>query len=200
MKKLFILTLFFISSFGFSQNLARVSKVNGIEVYILCEPVRKYEVVIGKGNSLQWSSFLTGGIINESVATKVSKFVKGVIEKAKEEKIEFDAIVYTNGKTVSAIKFTDTVTAETDRIAEVQKIDGMPVFVMNEPLKKYTVESEKGPGIKWKSFVTAGLVNNSIEQDIDKYSNRFKSHFKKQKIDAIVYSTGKECIGVKFTE
>lgn len=178
--------------------MARVNKVNGVEVYVLCEPVRKYDIVIGKGNSLQWSSFITAGLINESVATKISKFVKGVSAKAKEDGIEFDAIIYTNGKNVSAIKFTDVATPETDRMAEVQKMDGMPVYVMNEPSKAYTVESDKGPGIKWKSFVTAGLINNSIEEDIDKYAGRFKSHFKKGKIEAIVYTSGKECVGVLF--
>ena len=193
-----ILILFFATSF--SQETARVNKINGIEVYVLCEPIRAYEVILGEGKSLQWSSLLSGGLINESVATKVTKYVTAVQEKALEENLTFDAIIYTNGKSVSAVKFTEEKTNDNDRIAEVQKIDGIPVFVLNEPLKKHTVEKDKGGGIKWKSLVTAGLVNNSIEEDIQKFVDRFKSYFKKNKIDALHYTNGKECNGIKFIE
>lgn len=181
-----------------SQNLAKVQKVNGKEVYILSEPIRPYEVVMGKGNSLKWSSFLTGGLINESVSTKAASFVNHVKKEAEKESIDFDAIVYTNGKKVIAVKFTDAATPETDRIAEVQKMDGYPVYVMSEPLEKYTVEADKGPGIKWKSFLTVGLLNNSIEQDMDKYADRFRAKLKKGKIDALQYTSGKTAIGIKF--
>ncbi|MBX2887881.1 MAG: hypothetical protein KF829_04445 [Ferruginibacter sp.] len=197
--KVFFAALFslFLSNANAQVN-ARVSKVNGIEVYILSEPVRKYEVVMGQGNSIQWSSLVSGGLVNDNIATKVSRFVRGVQNQATQQNITFDAIIYSNGKSVSAVKFTDNKTEENDRIAEVQKINGMPVYIMSEPLKKYSVESDKGGGVKWKSLVTAGLVNNSIEEDLQKYLNKLEKDFKRGKIDALLYTRGKTCDGIKF--
>lgn len=204
MNNLKIMKVFFAALFSLflsnanAQVNARVSKVNGIEVYILSEPVRKYEVVMGQGNSIQWSSLVSGGLVNDNIATKVSRFVRGVQNQATQQNITFDAIIYSNGKSVSAVKFTDNKTEENDRIAEVQKINGMPVYIMSEPLKKYSVESDKGGGVKWKSLVTAGLVNNSIEEDLQKYLNKLEKDFKRGKIDALLYTRGKTCDGIKF--
>ena len=197
--KIFFAALFtlFLSNANAQVN-ARVTKVNGIEVYILSEPVREYEVVIGQGNSIQWSSLVSGGLVNDNIATKISRFVKGVQNQATQQNITFDAIIYSNGKSVSAVKFIDNKTEENDRIAEVQKVNGMPVYIMSEPLKKYSVESDKGGGVKWKSLVTAGLVNNSIEEDLQKYLNKFEKDFKRGKIDALLYTRGKTCDGIKF--
>ncbi len=197
--KIFFAALFtlFLSNANAQVN-ARVTKVNGIEVYILSEPVREYEVVIGQGNSIQWSSLVSGGLVNDNIATKISRFVKGVQNQATQQNITFDAIIYSNGKSVSAVKFIDNKTEENDRIAEVQKVNGMPVYIMSEPLKKYSVESDKGGGVKWKSLVTGGLVNNSIEEDLQKYLNKFEKDFKRGKIDALLYTRGKTCDGIKF--
>lgn len=181
-----------------NSQLAKVNKVNGIEVYILSEPLRKYEVVMGKGKSVPWLSVVSGGIVNDNIASKVSKYIKAVQKKALEENISFDAILYTNGKSVSAIKFTDKITEKNDRLAEVQKIDGISVFVLSEPLKKYTIKTGKGGGVKWKSLVTGGLANNSIEQDIQKYIGKFDKEIKSGEIDGLLYLRGKECNGIKF--
>lgn len=195
---LLIAFLFITTTYAQEKDLARVQKVNGIEVYILSEPLRDYEVAFGEGNKVQWTSFFTAGLINESISTKVSKFVKGVLDEAEKEGVQVDAVVYTDGKTVTAIKFTGEKTPENDGIARVQKMSGVPVFIMSQPLLDYEVEKDKGPGIKWKSMITAGLINNSIEQDISKYVNRFERQIKKDRIDAIVYSRGKEALGVKL--
>lgn len=200
MRTITILFTLFIATSLFAQDedLARVQKVNGIEAYILSEPLRDYEVVFGEGNKIQWGSFLTGGLTNESIAEKVAYFVKGVQKEAEKANVEFDAIVYTNGKNVSAIKFTDEATDDTDQIARVQRLKGLPVFIMSQPLLDYTMEEDKGPGIKWKSAVTGGLVNNSIEQDVEKYLKRFKKEIRKDEIEAIQYSSGKDAIGITF--
>lgn len=186
------------NSFGQTKHIARVQKINGIEAYILAEPLRDYEVVFGGDNKIQWTSFLTGGLVNSSIESKVSKFIKAVQDKSEEEGVKFDAIVYTDGKNVSAIKFTEEETEETDRMAEVQKMDGIPLYILNEPILDYTVEYDKGGGIKWKSLVTAGLINNSIEQDVSKFVNKLDGKFKRDKIDAIHYTDGKEADGILF--
>ncbi|MBU2526039.1 MAG: hypothetical protein KKC03_05510 [Bacteroidetes bacterium] len=197
MKKLILISVLFLGLISNGQeNYAQVQKVNGIEVYILAKPLRAYEVVMDKNNSVQWSSFVTGGLINESIATKVTKFVKGTKEKAEKEGIDFDAIVYTDGKDIIAVKFTEAPTPENNRMALVQELDGMPVYVMNEPVADYKVVADKGPGMKWKSFLTGGIVNNSIEQDMEKYCKRLKDLFDTGEIQAVIYTSGKTASGI----
>ncbi len=198
-KSIFILALLLsISVFG--QIKSKVQKVNGIEVYLLAEPVREYEVVKSKGKGIQWGSAVTGGLINESISTKVTKYIKRLIKEYKKEDISFDAVIYTNGKQMTAIRFTEEKTEENDRIATVQKINGIPFFVMSEPVLEYDFVKTIGGGIKWKSAITAGLVNNSIEQDLMKFAKKMKRKFKKKEISAIIYERGKKASAIKFTE
>jgi len=195
---LLIAILTITNFYGQKNNLAKVNKVNGVEAYILSEPLRDYEVVMGGDNKIQWGSFVTGGIINSSIETRVSKFIKTLQEQSKEEGIKFDAVVYTDGKNISAIKFTEEKTDENERMAEVQKMAGIPLYILSEPLLDYTVEYDKGGGIKWKSLMTAGLMNNSIEQDVEQFVKALDGKFKRDKIDAIMYADGKEADGIKF--
>jgi hypothetical protein len=201
MRKIFsFLTLFLITINTFSQNknLAEVYVVNGVEAYILNEPVRPYEIVYGKGQSINWSSYLTGGLINNSISTKIGKFVKGIVKKAAKEGKLVDAIIYTSGKNVTAIKFTDEPTKETKKIAKVHRLNGIPTYVMCEPLREFRVAKSKGGGIKWKSAFTGGLLNNSIEQDLMKFAKKYKKMYSKHQIDALYYTSGKSCDGITF--
>ncbi len=201
MKKTIFLLLILLSFYSQAQkNLARVYKINGIDVYILNEPLREYETVYGKGTGLNFGSYLTGGLINKSVSGKVSKFVKGVLKKAKKEGKDIDAIIYSGGKNVIAVKYTDESTKDTDGIARVQRVNGIPMYAMCEPLKDFRTVATKGGGIKWKSAVTAGVLNNSIEEDLAKFAKKFKKYYNKRKIDALLYTGGKSCDGIKFKE
>jgi hypothetical protein len=101
---------------------------------------------------------------------------------------------------MTAIKFTDEKTDENDRIAIVQKIEGVPFFVMSEPIYEYEFVETVGGGIKWKSALTGGLINNSIEQDLMKFANKMNKKFRKKKISAIIYERGKKANAIKFTE
>ena len=199
MKKIItIITAVIISTSIYSQVTSKVYKVNGIEAYLLAEPIREYEVIKGGGKGIQWGSFITGGIINESISTKVTKYIKKLTKYYKDQNIKFDAIIYTNGKQMSAIKFTDEKTEENDRIATVQRIEGIPFFVMSEPKAKYVFVKTIGGGIKWKSALTAGLINNSIEQDLMKFARKMKKKFRKKQINAIMYERGKRASAMKL--
>lgn len=200
MKKALLGLIVIIGINCFAQQRSKVQKVNGIEVYILAEPIREYETLKSSGKGIQWSSFITGGLINESIATKVTKYIKKLTKQYEDENIRFDAIIYTNGKQMTAIRFTDQKTKENERIATVQKIEGIPFFVMSEPINKYDFVKTIGGGIKWKSAVTGGLINNSIEQDLMKFAKKMNKKFKKKQISAIVYDRGKKANAIKFTE
>lgn len=184
----------------FAQLKAKVNKVNGIEVYLLAEPVREYETLKVSGKGVQWGSAITGGLINESISTKVTKYIKKLSKKFEEENITFDAIIYSSGKQMTAIKFTDKKTDENNRIATVNKIDGIPFFVMSEPINNYEHVKTVGGGIKWKSALTAGIINNSIEQDLSKFAKKMSRKFRKKEISAIIYERGKKASAIKFND
>ncbi len=71
---------------------------------------------------------------------------------------------------------------------------GFPVFVMNEPLSNYTVVSSKGGGIKWKSLLTAGIVNNSIEDDVQAMVKKMQS----RAAEAMIFDGGKDASAIMF--
>jgi len=200
MKKLFLLILMCVGINCFAQLKAKVNKVNGIEVYLLAEPVREYETLKVSGKGVQWGSAITGGLINESISTKVTKYIKKLSKKFEEENITFDAIIYSSGKQMTAIKFTDKKTDENNRIATVNKIDGIPFFVMSEPINNYEHVKTVGGGIKWKSALTAGIINNSIEQDLSKFAKKMSRKFRKKEISAIIYERGKKASAIKFND
>jgi hypothetical protein len=177
---------------------SRVYTVNGVDAYIMSEPVREYEIVLGKDKPLNILSVLTGGLVNNNIKTKVSALVNALMKKAEEDGVQIDAVIYTSGKAITGIKYTDQKTDENDRKAEVQKMSGIPLYIMADPYEDYKVVSDEGGGIKWKSLVTAGLINNSIEEDISKYVGKFEKKYRNGKIDAILYNGGKEAMGIKF--
>ena len=145
MKKITYLIVFvFITNLSFSQkNIAKVAKVNGIEVYMLNEPLREYEVAFNKQKGLQWSSFLTGGLINASISTKISRYIARLLKESQSTGETFDAILYTNGKNVTAIRFTNPNDKDKAGLATVQKIDNIPMFAMCEPLIAYEEVKKK---------------------------------------------------------
>lgn len=198
MKNLIVVATLLLSVVALAQQKSKVHTVNGVEVYLLAEPLRSYEIVNTGKNGVKWGSFITGGLINHSISTKVSKFIKKLNNDMLEKGIKYDAILYTSGKEMTAIKFTDEPTTETKGIATVHKIDGIPFFVMSDPIEQYKYVDKIGKGIKWKSLVTAGLWNNSIEEDLLKFAKKMERKFRKGKINAIIYSNGKKAIAVKI--
>lgn len=194
-----IVLLAMIASYGFGQNdrsLARVQKIQGLEVYFMAEPLRDYEIVVEKSGGIQKGSMLTGGLVNEGIAGKATQFVKRVKKQAEKDAKEVDAVVYGGGKRIIGIKFKQDATEENKGISRVQKINGVEVYVLSEPLRDYETLVDKSLGIKGGSMITGGLINNSIEQDVAKFVKRIKRSDKS--IEAIVYSAGKRAIGIKF--
>ena len=178
----------------FAQNsdnmLARVRKINGVEAYILCEPLRDYTVLVDAGTGLKAESMLTGGLINKSISDRVEQFIR----KVTKENGKVDAVIYSAGKRIIGVSFTDNGTANTKSIARVSKVGGFPVFVMNEPLANYTVVGSKNGGIKWKSLLTGGIVNNSIEDDVQVMVKKLQN----RAADAMIFDGGKDGSAIMF--
>lgn len=176
-----------------TNDLARVNKVNGIEVYVMSEPLRDYETVSDVGTGLKAESLLTGGIINKSISERIGQFV----HKAKKENSDIDAVIYSNGKRVIGIKFKTEGTIENIGIARVTKIKGFNTFIMCEPLNDYKVLETKGGGVKWKSAITGGVVNNSIEDDVRKIVDKLDNV---KEVDAFIFDGSKEGSAIGFSK
>lgn len=176
--------------------LARVSKIQGKEVYILNQPLRAYETVATVKTSPKIISILTRGIVNETVSEKANQFVRKSVRKAKKANVTFDAVLYTGGKTVRAIRFTEAATPDNSGIAAVTKIWGIDSYILAEPIKTYNIQNEVYGGVKLVPFLTYGWVNNSIEKDVMNFAKKIK------KTDAgahaIVYSVGRTVIGASL--
>ncbi|RRB06979.1 hypothetical protein [Larkinella rosea] len=202
MKLKLIMAGVFCTLAGFStvlaQSNARVEKIQGIETYVMCEPLRAYETVFEISSGAKAASLFTGGVVNEGVSDKASQFVRRASKQGKNDNKEFDAVVISGSKTAIAVKFKGD--GGEKGMAKVRKIDGLAVYVMNEPLKDYETVVDASGGLKAKSYFTGGIVNNSIEEDIEQFVRRVKKEADeiKKPIDAVVYSSGKRAIGVKF--
>lgn len=170
--------------------LARVRKINGVEAYILCEPLRDYNVLVDVGTGIKAESLLTGGIINKSISDRVEQFIRRVTK----ENGKVDAVIYSSGKRMIGISFKDDAKADTKGLGRVSKVGGFPVFVMNEPMVNYTVVNSKNGGIKWKSLATAGVVNNSIEDDVEAMVKKLQI----RSADAVLFDGGKGASAIMF--
>jgi hypothetical protein len=142
-----------------------------VEAYILCEPLRPYEVVVDAGTGFKAESLLTGGLVNKCIAGRVEQFVRNIMK----QNAHIDAVIYSAGKRIVGVVFTDAGNNKEEGIARVSRIMGYHVFVMNEPLIDYSVLNNKSGGIKWKSLVTAGVVNNSIEEDVQEMVKKLQN-------------------------
>ncbi|WP_128543482.1 hypothetical protein [Larkinella soli] len=181
----------------FAQGTAKVDRIQGIETYVMCEPTRPYETVFEVATGAKAGSLLTGGVVNEGVSDKTTQFVNRASKQGKKENKEFDAVLINGSKTAVAIKFK----GEGDKgMAKVRKLEGVEVYVMNEPTRDYVTVVDASGGVKAKSYFTGGIVNNSIEEDMAQFVKRVKKEAEEAKkpIDAVVYSGGKTAIGVKF--
>lgn len=73
---------------------------------------------------------------------------------------------------------------------------GYHTFVMNEPLANYEVINSKGGGVKWKSLVTGGVVNNSIEEDVQVMVKKLQNHA----ADGMLFDGGKDGMAIKCND
>ncbi|MFY0594603.1 hypothetical protein [Roseivirga sp.] len=199
-----IATLILITQLTIAQegnDYARVSKVNGIPVYIFNEPLNDYDVVASRGTGGKAGSLLTGGLVNEGISGKVSQYVKRLTKLSKKKKgFEFDAILYSSGKQAIAIKFKEDLDPAKKDLARVKNINGTLVFALCEPIVEYDLVVEKSGGAKVGSYLSGGLANKGIEGDLTQFARRIKKAAEEEgnTIDAILYNAGKRAIGIKF--
>lgn len=80
-------------------------------------------------------------------------------------------------------------------LLQYEKVNGVGLFVLAEPLADYKVEAVVKGGVNIVPFITYGWVNQSIEKDM----NRFvKSANKKAKPEYISYTSGRKATITSF--
>jgi len=170
------------------EELARIQTLDGKQIFILNEPLRPYEIVGSVKTGLKFSSLLTRGLLNENVNDKTAQFAVKAMSKFSKEGMPYDGILYVNGKTVQAIRFTEEATPATDGLAQINKVNGIGLFVLADPVRSYDVEASVTGGLNFIPFLTHGLINPSIEKDMTRFAKRAS---KRQSPSFISYQMGR---------
>ena len=113
MKKTVILflTILIFSSAAFQdfdkRGLARTYKRQGIEIYILSEPLAEYEVTgkVTNDDAASIVNALSGEEDKRTLTEKIDALISNANRKAKKKKFEFNAIITEDGTTGTCIKF-----------------------------------------------------------------------------------------------
>ena len=184
------------------RGLARVNKMEGIEIYFMSEPLRKYVKVNesdGLLGNVSVKSLGSGGLSTPTIEEKAQRLIKNTVNSANREGKQIDAIIYSGGKMLTGVKFTEPATIQNEGIAKVMKINGVDVYVFAEPLAAYEKISEgKAKKHNGTSFMTAGLMNSAIDEDLGKLVKSAADEDIKPEDFAVIYYTGKIGIGITY--
>lgn len=112
-KTAFIFVLFIASLQALAQDqtnqkgLARTYKRQGIEIYILSEPLRDYEVTgkVSNEDFTDWANAISGEETKRTLTESIDVLITNANRKAKKGKFSFDAIITEDGSTGTCIKF-----------------------------------------------------------------------------------------------
>jgi hypothetical protein len=168
-----------------------VNKIQGKEVYVMCEPVREYDVV-DKVNSTVAQLLGVAPTLSNMVNTLVDK----AVNKEQKGKVKpFDAIVTTDGNNAILIKFRDE---NTDKkcIATASKIQGKEVYILSEPLRDYSSVDKVNSAFAQIIGIDP-TIDNMVKTMVDKAVNK-EVDGKVGKFDAVLTSDGDVAILVKF--
>lgn len=174
-----------------NKQLGRVNKIQGKEVYVMCEPVRDYDVV-GKVNSAV--SQLLG--VTPTISNMVNTMVDKAVNKERKGKVQpFDAIITSDGDNAILIKFKEG-NLEQKGIGRITKIQGKEVYIMCEPLRDYEIVDKVNSAFAQLLGVSP-TIENMVKVMVDKAVNR-ELKGKIGHFDAVVTSDGDNAILIKF--
>lgn len=74
-------------------------------MYVLSELVRAYDRVVDATGCLKAKSYVTSGLVNNSIEENMAQYVKRVKKEAAEDKKVFEAVIYSGGKSAIGVKF-----------------------------------------------------------------------------------------------
>lgn len=186
-----------LSGLTFSQQddkqLCRVNKIQGKEVYVMCEPVRDYEVIEKVNTAV---AQLLG--VTPTLSNMVNTMVDKAVNKEKKGKVKpFDAIITSDGNNAILVKFKEG-NQDQKGIGRITKMQGKEAYIMCEPLRDYETVDKVNSAFAQVLGVDP-TVENMVKTMVDKAVNK-ESKGKVGKFDAIITSDGDNAILVKFKE
>jgi len=197
-NQLIFILLFTFTNVVFAQQddnkqLCRVNKIQGKEVYVMCEPIADYEV-IDKVNSAVAQMLGVSPTLNNMINTLVDK---SVTKETKAKVKPFDAIITTDGNNAILIKFKE-IKKEEKSIGRITKQLGKEVYVMCEPIRDYDVVDKVNSAFAQVIGVSP-TVENMVKLMVEKAVNK-ESKGTIGKFDAVITSDGDNAILIKFKE
>ena len=84
-----------------------------------------------------------------------------------------------------------------DKLAQVEKMSGLDVFVMNQPVAQYKIVVRMKPislaNLNLKTLVTGGIIRETASDKMNQYVNQVLRQADKEDVhvDAVIYSGGK---------
>lgn len=195
MKNFTLIAAMFFGVLAFGQERqARVESMQGLDVFVMNKPVSSYKVVLRMKPlslaNLNIKSLATSGLIRESASDKMNQYVNQVLRQAEKDSIHVDAIIYSGGKGAVGIVYTE----ENNRgLASVKKVRGVDVYAFCTPLKSHDVLKTKRAT---SGFIVAnatwGIVDSSIDKDMEKLVKRAKRSNNKLGTTGVMYNSGKK--------
>lgn len=184
--KYFIL-LYLTTSIAFAQSpntyergIAKVDMVNGLEIYFMSEPLRKYEELFTVSLETNHKDKLEEKL---SLSRKISTLSEKAREEAAKRSVKIDGIIYNEGFTALAIIFTDNEITK-ERLAEAYQYLGVELYLFAQPINEvHEFENKK---------IKLPPSNQSLFEDIwsSNLTDKVKK-MKKRKFEAIIYRQGK---------
>jgi hypothetical protein len=183
-----------------SLGLAKVIQINGIDIYFMNKPMVEYNIVYGSGDMLSdidLKSIFWGGLSRNHIKEKMEKIVNAAFRKSSEMNIPFHGIIYSGGTKAAAIQYTSN-DLPMERLAHVDKYEDLDIFVLCKPLnRKYeVVYSTSAKTGELTSFLSLGLVNNTMDKDIRDWVAYMKK--RNVKFDAVLYIEGSNGEGILY--
>lgn len=109
MKQLFIFAFVAICSTSFAQSnqSATVNTHQGVPVFIMAQPTAKYEITgtVNPNDFGSWLDAINGKKDERTIQQLIDKLIDNANRKARKGKFVFDAIITTDGRTGTLIKF-----------------------------------------------------------------------------------------------
>lgn len=182
------------------KGIAKVNQVNGVDIYFMSRPLLSYKIVFNSGDlfsDIDLKSIFWGGMVRAHVNEKMEKIVNAAYRKSEREKIPIHGVLYTGGNKAVAIQYVETE-IPADRLAKVDLKNDVEIYVLSIPYKKEyeIVKTASAKSGGFTSMVTNGLVNSSMDDDIQELLDRL--NIKKLKPDGVIYLEGKKGNAIKF--
>ncbi len=91
-----------------------------------------------------------------------------------------------------------------DKLARVENMSDLDVFVMNQPVAQYKIVVRMKPislaNLNLKTIVTGGIIRETASDKMNQYVNQVLRQADKEDVhvDAVIYSGGKGAVGIEY--